>query len=508
MHGSSNPDQMTILVPTEEDWGDYRSDLDRKYAQDLFAGHTNEEMRPYFRQNPIERVVENSIPVSCSSKGVVLTKFAQSLLLPAIFSFAIASSAQTPAQTLTGTVTNATTSKPAAGDEVILINLTNGMDVAGSTKADAAGKFSFKLSGPPGPHLIRAVHQGVTYHQMAPPGTGSVDINVYDVATKVTGLSVTVDVLRFQTDNGTLQGVRTFAVNNNSSPPKTQMNDHNFEFYLPANAKIEQVEARAPNGQPIAAQASPQADKNRYAIQFPLRPGETQFQLAFTVPYSGKITIDPKPLYPAEHFVIVLPKTMQFAAANPSGFEVVRDPSQGDNVMEVARQAKPGQQLGFTLQGNGTIVEPPEEGAAGGQQEPQPAASPTARDNRPGGGLGAPIDAPDALQKYRWPILFGFAVLLAVGGWVVTKRGPIAPNAPSATNATGTARPPLAAPPASTSAAQSASSSRSSILLEALKEEIFQLEVERRQGKITQEEYEKAKSALDQTLDRALKRQG
>lgn len=432
-----------------------------------------------------------------------MTKLAKSALVAFILSLVIASSAQESAQTLTGTVTNGTTSKPATGDEVILINLTNGMDVAGSTKADASGKFSFKLTGPPGPHLIRAIHQGVTYHQIAPPGTNSVDVNVYDVATKVTGLSVTVDVLRFQTDNGTLQGVRTFAVNNNSSPAKTQMNDHNFEFYLPPNAKIEQVEARAPNGQPITAQATPQAEKNRYAIVFPLRPGETQFQLAFTLPYSGKITIDPKPLYPSEHFVVVLPKTMQFTAANSSGFQLVKDPSQGDNVMEVARQAKPGQALSFTVQGTGTIVEPPEEGAAGAQPEQQPAQG---RGNRPGGGLGAPIDAPDALQKYRWPILFGFAVLLAVGGWVVTKRQPAVANSPAAT-LPSVARP-SASGAASSAVAPTTPASRSSMLLEALKEEIFQLEVEKKQGKITPEDYEKAKAALDQTLDRALKRQG
>jgi hypothetical protein len=424
------------------------------------------------------------------------------LIIVLLLSLSSLAAAQDTAQTLTGMVTNGTTNKPATDDEVILINLTNGMDVAGSTKADASGKFSFKLTGPPGPHLIRAIHQGVTYHQIAPPGTNSVDVNVYDVATKVTGLSVTVDVLRFQTDNGTLQGVRTFAVNNNSSPAKTQMNDHNFEFYLPANAKIEQVEARAPNGQPITAQATPQAEKNRYAIVFPLRPGETQFQLAFTLPYSGKITIDPKPLYPSDHFVVVLPKTMQFTAANSSGFQLVKDPSQGDNVMEVARQAKPGQALSFTVQGTGTIVEPPEEGAAGAPPEQQPAQG---RDNRPGGGLGAPIDAPDALQKYRWPILFGFAVLLAVGGWVVTKRQPAVASSP-ATTSPSVARP-SASGAAASAVAPTTPASRSSMLLEALKEEIFQLEVEKKQGKITQEDYEKAKAALDQTLDRALKRQ-
>ena len=46
-----------------------------------------------------------------------------------------------------------------------------------------------------------------------------------------------------------------------------------------------------------------------------------------------------------------------------------------------------------------------------------------------------------------------------------------------------------------------------SMLMEGIKEELFQLEVERKQGQISQADYEKAKSALDQTLDRALKRE-
>jgi hypothetical protein len=47
---------------------------------------------------------------------------------------------------------------------------------------------------------------------------------------------------------------------------------------------------------------------------------------------------------------------------------------------------------------------------------------------------------------------------------------------------------------------------RSALLLGALKEEIFQLEVEHKQCRISQQEYEKAKAALDQTLERAVKR--
>jgi hypothetical protein len=44
------------------------------------------------------------------------------------------------------------------------------------------------------------------------------------------------------------------------------------------------------------------------------------------------------------------------------------------------------------------------------------------------------------------------------------------------------------------------------LLLGALKEELFQLETEHQQGKLTAEEYGKARAALEQTLQRALAR--
>ena len=44
------------------------------------------------------------------------------------------------------------------------------------------------------------------------------------------------------------------------------------------------------------------------------------------------------------------------------------------------------------------------------------------------------------------------------------------------------------------------------MLLTALKEEMFQLELEHKQGRISQSEYEQTKSALDQTLTRALRK--
>src|SRR5258706_6071520 len=423
-----------------------------------------------------------------------LRNLAPSVLLTAIFSLALA---LVSAQTLTGTATNGTTGKPAAGDEIILINLSNGMEVAATTKADSAGKFSFKLTDGAGPHLIRAIHQDVTYHQMAPPNTNSVEIQVYDVVRKTSALSMTADVLRFEAEGGQLHGKRLFAVNNKSVPAKTQMNDHNFEFYLPDGAKIESAQAKAPNGQPISAEATPQAEKNRYAIAFPLRPGETQFQVEFTLPYSGSIKVDPKPLYPAQHVVVVIPKTMQFNAGNSTQFQSMQDPGQSDTVVQEGQQTEAGQSLPFTISGTGTISETPDQTASG-------AAKGQGRDNRPGGGLGAPFDAPDPLHQNRWPILIGFALVLAVGAWVVMKRQPKAVGA----TAGSVADPTVSSYAPVGSVATSVPAAKSTMLLEALKEEMFQLELERRQGKITPSEYERAKAALDQTLDRALKRRG
>ena len=233
------------------------------------------------------------------------------------------------------------------------------------------------------------------------------------------------------------------------------------------------------------------------------------------MPYSGEIKIDPKPVYPAEHLVIVIPKTMQFKTASPH-FQSVQNPQQGDTIVEMAQQTKPGAPLSFTLKGNGIITEGPGEtasGAAQQQDQQQDQQQTQGRDTRPGGGLGVPIDAPDALQKYRGYILGAFAVLLAFGGWLVTKRQPVAAgNASSAAKlaaaSTGNAAlsSPAAVAPNGSATGAGAPAAKSSMLLEALKEELFQLEVERKQGKITPADYEKAKDALDQTLERALKR--
>src|ERR1700689_2402076 len=161
------------------------------------------------------------------------------------------------AQTLTGRVKNSTTGKPSAGDDVVLLSLGQGMEEAGRTKTDAKGAFSFKLDAD-GPHLIRVIHQEVTYHRMAPPGTTSVEVEVYDVAKKVDGIQVVADIMTFQASQGQLHVQRTFAVNNVSKPPRTQMNEHNLEFYVPDGATVSEGQAMTAGGQPVNSAPVPE----------------------------------------------------------------------------------------------------------------------------------------------------------------------------------------------------------------------------------------------------------
>ena len=403
------------------------------------------------------------------------------------------------AQNITGTVTNGTTGKPAAGDEVTLLSLSQGMQEVGSTKTDAQGKFTLKAPDDKNvPHMVRVTHGGVSYFPRGGPlmpGNTSAEVTVYDAAKKIDGLSQTVEVDRFQSDGSQLQVIALFAVNNESKPPRTQVDDHTFSFVLPEGATVDSGLARGPGGQPINDQPSEAGAKNQYAFSFPLKPGETQFQVSYHMPYSGKASVSPKPLAAVQHFVVMTPPGITFTPKNPLRFQSMPNKP---GVM-VATDAKPGDDLAFSIAGTGQFQAEGEQAAGGGEAGGGGAmggGQAQGRDSRPGGGLGAPIDSNDPLYDYRAVILGVFALVLVMGGfYVVGKSNAARPVAAVAGGSVGVA-----------ATAPTAAAGRADKLLEAMKDELFHLEVDRQQGKITQAEYEKTKAPLDETIKRALAR--
>ena len=393
---------------------------------------------------------------------------------------------------ITGSVTNKTSDKPSSGDDVVLLKLSEGMQEASRTKTDAHGKFSLPLPDDGGQHLVRVTHQGVNYFKPAPQGTTSVQVDVYDAAKQVPGVTGRADIMRVQSDGGQLQVTELFVVQNNSNPPRTQMSDRSFELTLPEGAIVDASLAAGPGGMPVNSAPVPTGEKNRYAYVFPLRPGETKFQISYHAPYSGSFSFRPQILATTEDVVVMLPKSMEFKNGSSefsSGGE-----EKGMNIF-VAHNVQAGKQLAFTVAGTGQIPRDAQDAEAAAGDSSQ-GATEAAPDNRPGGGLGRPEDTPDPLHAYRWWIIGGLAAALVVGAIVVINQKPRSgvPVPPANSNATVPTVRSVASP-----------QSRG-LLLEAMKEELFQLETERLQGKISETEYQQAKAALDLTMKRAISR--
>ena len=273
------------------------------------------------------------------------------------------------------------------------------MEEAGRTKTDAKGHFSFKLDSLQGPHLVRVIHQEVTYHRMAPPGTTSVEVEVYDVGKKIEGIVVVADIMRFQASQGQLQVERTFAVNNNSKPPRTQMNEHNLEFYVPDGATITEGQAMTAGGQPVKAAPVPEDNaKSRYAFLFPLRPGETRFRCRLHT------SLTPQREYRSQEERLSAGAFRRDRARDDAVLPRSRSQLSSRTFPRPTRcQCRSGIQhaggpahAAFKLSGEGTLAAPADQGGESGQ------GSSAQPESRPGGGLGPPIDAPDPLQKYRW----------------------------------------------------------------------------------------------------------
>ncbi|WP_348266036.1 carboxypeptidase regulatory-like domain-containing protein [Edaphobacter paludis] len=403
-------------------------------------------------------------------------------LFVAISGFAVAES-------ITGTVINKTTNKPAAGDDVVLIQLAQGMQEAARTKTDSRGRFTLEVPNA-GMHLVRVTHDKAAYFRPAPPGTQSVEVEVYNAAAKVAGVTGEADVMRVQTDASgkKLDVVENFFIKNDSNPPRTQFSPKSFEFYLPAGAIVEGSAALGPGSMPVKASPMPLGDPNHYAFIFPIRPGETRFQITYSLPYSGTFKFAPRVTMPTDTVAIMMPKSMTFAGGSSTSYAPVTEETTAQTY--VARNVTPSQALDFTLSGSGQLPRDTEAAATSGDSG-QPAAAPqstAAADTRPGGGLGNPIDPTgndDPWAKYKWWILGGLGLAMAAGAGIMLKGNPAKPAYAGAA--------PIA--PAGPNAS-----------LAALKEELFALEADKLQGRLTDAEYAEQKSALEVVLRRALLR--
>jgi hypothetical protein len=412
----------------------------------------------------------------------------------AIATAALIANAQT---TIRGTVTNKTTNKPTAGDDVVLIRLSQGMQESTRAKTDGKGRFTLAVPDPGGVHLVRVTHDKANYFQPVQPGTDTIDVDVYTAEAKVEGITGEADVLRIQSDPGgqNLSVVENFFVKNDSTPPKTQFSQSPFEFYLPEGAVIEGSAALGPGGMPVRSAPVPMGDPNHYTFIFPIRPGETRFQVSYKLPYKGSLTFTPKPAMTTDTVAVMMPKSMTFKAGQSAPYTSVTEETTAQTY--VARNVSPSEPLSFTVSGTGQL--PRDDNAPAGDQNASQGATngsgpvTSANDTRPGIGLNNPIDPEgtnDPWAKYKWWIIGSLGLLLAAGAGVMLKTPAPQPTGTAVAAAEGNPQ----------------SSAAPTGVLAALKEELFTLETDRLQGTVSEAEYAEQKAALEVLMRRALTR--
>ncbi|HWB84318.1 MAG TPA: carboxypeptidase-like regulatory domain-containing protein [Bryobacteraceae bacterium] len=221
---------------------------------------------------------------------------------------------------VSGTVIDRTTGKPVAGVSVELMKFgQGGMTPAASAKTDAKGSFAIDADVQ-GPQMVRTTIDGVAYNKMVPPGTPSTGIvlDVYQVSKRPGPAKVTKHMILFQ-PNGSGQMVinETYIYENTG---KTTWNDPDggtLHYFMPTNATGQaDVSATSAGSVAVPEFGEKTSRPDIFKVDFPVKPGETRFDLNYTVPYTmgqeyaGKIATKDEMTY------LIVPNGVTIQGAN------------------------------------------------------------------------------------------------------------------------------------------------------------------------------------------------
>ncbi|MGA8144986.1 MAG: hypothetical protein WB987_13950 [Candidatus Acidiferrales bacterium] len=416
------------------------------------------------------------------------------------------------AGTLKGTVRNGTNGQPAAGCDVILIQLQGGMQPVANTKTDAQGHFEFTHADiGAAPMLVRAVYRGVNYHEPVPPGKTTAEVQVFEPTDKAGTFAVAARAVILQPNASDLLVGEEYSIENKTHPPMAYFHQNgSFVFALPDGAQLSQVSAAGSSGMPVV-QGTIDKGKGLEAIDFPFRPGESNVRVSYKVPYSANRTkLRISSPYAVERLAVFAPPgvTVTGDGFSPAGQE------QGFNAY--MRESVPANTAVIvTVSGTAPMVSSAPSGSGGGM--PQGAGGDGAQNPSVNSRADSGADAPTAtattiparLDSLKWILVGGFAAIFALG-FVYLLRRPQSVAAGAAGGAVAAAyetappsnasksAPKPAAPAPSTVAADVDREVRGS--LDELKDTLFRLELRRQAGTIGEDDYARERQRIDATL--------
>jgi hypothetical protein len=260
------------------------------------------------------------------------------------------------AQSISGTVRNGTTGQPSSGDQVIVMPLRDGMEQESQSITDSRGGFSVALKSPSSAHLLRVIHAGVNYDQ-AIKDSSPLSVTVFDSALRVADVHGRLGMAQVEAEGNRLKVTEMYSIVNPSSPPVTQTGPRNFEFKVPVEAKIEFLQVRRPQSVWVNVNSTAsKSEPGKYAVDFPIRPGDTLFKFVYYLPYSGSAKLQFRPAYPVETFAVAHPPQMHFKAAKAAFTKL--GTAQGLSMEQVAAKGMLREIPAFQVSGMGAVAQP------------------------------------------------------------------------------------------------------------------------------------------------------
>ncbi len=243
-------------------------------------------------------------------KGYVVTD--NPVIHNAVFCFAITLLLGAPAlAAIDGVVVNGATGQPQAGTPVTLIEPTQaGMHTLGTTQTDAQGKFSFNNNDDQNPRLIQAVYQGVQYNKMVPPGAPSagVQIPVFASTKKPGTAKVIQQFIVLQPGDKELSVSEGLLYQGDPGLTYYDPVNGSIRFYVPPEARgLTSVTVNPAGGMPIQRPVLKTKEPNVYTVDYPVRPGETRFDLNYTEPAATPMIFAGHLLHPEASSNLVVP---------------------------------------------------------------------------------------------------------------------------------------------------------------------------------------------------------
>lgn len=251
-----------------------------------------------------------------------------------------------------GRVVNRTTGKPQPGATVTLyaVGGSSGMQALGSARSDAQGKFSINQPAE-GTHLLQTAFEGVSYSHMLSPGTPStgLELEVFNASRQPGQVKLDQHILVLEPSGQRLSVSESFFFTNAGKVTYNDPDGGTLRFVLPEKAEGEpRVTAQAPRGVPVPRSAEKTGEPNVYKVNFPVKPGETRFDISYSLPFTDPGVFSGQLLYKGAMTKVAAPSGVTVKA---DGLEALGpEPSTNASLYTVK-----GDSYSLELQGSGAL---------------------------------------------------------------------------------------------------------------------------------------------------------